>query len=183
MKKLIAFILIILIAFGLIGCNSNINDKDEQINENSVDVDNIIDTESVNKTEPKPEPIPEPVIYSAKTKYVARAVITLQGHLKDPSSMEIHKITFDETSGVKSVHVDVSANTAMGGKNRKTYFISDSSDLFIGLPNMETLMYIMEDPLGDLMIQILTGLTNKELDEVFELINIFDETKDKSVLF
>lgn len=61
--------------------------------------------------------------YNKEIRFAARGIVTLRNMLKDPSSMQIHKIvyTYVESMDIECVNIDVSAKNGFGGTSRDEF--------------------------------------------------------------
>ena len=123
-------------------------------------------------------------LYTHSVKYCAKAIITLKSDLKDPESLDIHAFHYSDTDGIEYVGIDASAKNGLGGVNRKCYLVTDSTELVSGgLPNLDTLMYCVEnDYITSDSISLFDKYDDVDSEIVYQLLADYEETGDMSLL-
>ncbi len=117
--------------------------------------------------------------FSDETKYCARAIITIKNHLKDPNSIEVHKIDFNDGEH-KYAQIDYSAKNSYGGLARSTYIITNDENVIIsGKPDDETYLYVVDNSEGTVS---LDSKIDVDYDEVMLLVDRYEKTRDKEYL-
>lgn len=197
MKKLSVILLSILLSFNLISCGKSEEVKNVQkliskIDSITLDTkDLIILAEDSYKSLPADEKLDvknyddlqsarlelDNIIkdFSDDEKYCARAIITLRNSLKDPSSLEVHSISFNNENP-KYVEISSSAKNSFGALTRSTETITDDKSIITsGIPDKETYLYISVDTLDN-------SSTTINLDNVMLLVERYLDTKDKNFI-
>lgn len=132
--------------------------------------------------------------YTPQVKYCARAVITLKRALKNPDSLYVHSLALESDTIYNSEHcvmnpsvyIDISAQNGLGGNNRKIYEVSEGILAFPDdLPNEETNMAFTKsrEITTSSKVQELDDNDNVDKDTVLELVEKYEETKDKSLIY
>lgn len=122
--------------------------------------------------------------YTPEVKYCAKAVITLRNSLKNPDSLKIISMAYSDTSNIKYVHFDISAQNGFGGSTRGCYIVTDSSELVSGIyPDLNTFMYCVEDSVSTAdLVALLDESDGVDINVVEQLVSDYDKDNDKSLL-
>lgn len=117
--------------------------------------------------------------FSEETKYCARAIITIKNCLKDPNSIEVHKVDFNDGEH-KYAQIDYSAKNSYGGLSRSTYIVTNDEDVIIsGKPDDETYLYFIDNTERTVSLDSKIEIN---YDDVMFLVERYSNTKDKEYL-
>ena len=126
--------------------------------------------------------------YTEEVKFCVKAILTVKGMLKDPDSMQIHEFTYaeeisNEYKG-KYFFIDISAKNGFGGTSRSIYTVTDDSNLGeLGSLNTKFLLYCISDEVIDSeLVSLFSTYDKVNHDAVYQLLEEYEETNDKSLL-
>jgi hypothetical protein len=183
-KKKIIVPIIIAVAIAFVGVGAFVG---HQILSNNPEKERIAAEEQAEqeRLEAEEARIAELRGYSSDVRYCVRAIITLRESMKDPKSLEIHNFWYGNDGNMKFVDFDASGTNTYGGVTRKVTLVTDSTELIIGsgIPNVKTYMYAVDNPSSSPeLIAVLSKTDGIDREEVYKLLEAYDETGDGSLI-
>ena len=127
--------------------------------------------------------IAEEKLYSDEVRFCVKSIIALKNTLKDPDSLKIHYLYYDNRFRKKSVHMEISAKNSYGGMDRTIYTIAQDDNVYkaavLGSYDSHTKLYVFENVFP---IEIIIDNTNIYMNDIFELLTQYEMSKNNELI-